>query len=124
MGIKNLQLRKMRLKASGGVGLGWVRLNTNGSCHDDGHIGCDGIIRGGDGKWSGGFAKFIDQGNMYVAELWGVLEGLKYAKKLNFHRVELHIDSMVVVKAITSKGGGSTSGRSLVQKIRQFINLD
>lgn len=49
---------------------GWVRLNTDGSCCDDGHIGCCGI------------AKFIGQGNAYVVELWGVFEGLEYAKRL------------------------------------------
>jgi hypothetical protein len=47
-----------------------VRLNTDGSCCDDGHIGCCGI------------AKFIGQGNAYVVELWGVFEGLEYAKRL------------------------------------------
>jgi hypothetical protein len=61
---------------------GWVRLNTDGSCCDDGHIGCCGIIKGGDGEWLGGFAKFIGQGNAYVVELWGVFEGLEYAKRL------------------------------------------
>jgi hypothetical protein len=28
-----------------------VRLNTDGSCRDGGHIGCGGIIKGSDGEW-------------------------------------------------------------------------
>jgi hypothetical protein len=31
--------------------VGWVRLNTDGSCRDGGHIGCGGIIKGSDGEW-------------------------------------------------------------------------
>ncbi|MCI21554.1 putative ribonuclease H protein, partial [Trifolium medium] len=41
---------------------GWIRLNTDGSCREDGHIGCGGIIRGRDGEWIGGFAKFVGHG--------------------------------------------------------------
>jgi hypothetical protein len=38
--------------------------------------------------------------------------------------VELHIDSMVVVRAITCNGGGKNERRALVDKIRRLINLD
>ncbi|MCI01199.1 non-LTR retroelement reverse transcriptase-like, partial [Trifolium medium] len=104
--------------------VGWIRLNTDGSCREDGHIGCGGIIRGSDGEWISGFAKFVGYGNTYLAELWGVVEGLSYARRLNLHRVELHVDSMTVVKAITSSGGGSFRGRSIVDKIWRLIDLD
>jgi ribonuclease HI len=59
--------------------MGWVRLNTDGSCRDNGHIGCGDIIRGSDGEWIGlgGYTKFVAQGNAYLTELWGVFEGLK-----------------------------------------------
>ncbi|MCH95075.1 putative non-LTR retroelement reverse transcriptase, partial [Trifolium medium] len=63
---------------------------------DNGHIGCGGIIRGSEGEWLGGFVKFI----------------------------KLHVDSMVVVRAITVSGGGSTCERFLVEKIRRLIDLD
>jgi ribonuclease HI len=103
---------------------GWVRLNTNGSCRDCGHIGCGGIIRGSDGEWLGGFSKYISIGSAYLAELWGVLEGLMYARRLQFCFIELHIDSLVVVQAITSNGHGSWKGRSLVEQIRRLLALD
>jgi ribonuclease HI len=35
-----------------------------------------------------------------VAELWGVLEGLKYTRTLGFSDVELNIDSVTVVNNI------------------------
>ncbi|MCI64562.1 ribonuclease H protein, partial [Trifolium medium] len=77
--------------------------NSDGSCQDGGRIGCGGILRGSQGEWLGGFAKFIGHGNAFLAELWGVLEGLRYAWRLNFRKVELHADSLIVVGAITSK---------------------
>jgi hypothetical protein len=29
----------------------WVKLNTDGSCRDDGRIGCGGVLRGSDSEW-------------------------------------------------------------------------
>ncbi|MCI73439.1 hypothetical protein A2U01_0094703, partial [Trifolium medium] len=43
-------------------------------------IGCEGIIRGSDGEWFSSFAKRIVHGNAYIAELWGVFEGLHMLK--------------------------------------------
>ncbi|GAU18130.1 hypothetical protein TSUD_248310 [Trifolium subterraneum] len=102
----------------------WVRLNTDGSCRDGDHIGCGGIIRGSDGEWLGGFAKYICIGSAYLAELWGVLEGFMYARRLQFRYIELHIDSLIVVKAIKSHGNESWKGRSLAEKIHSLLALD
>ncbi|PNY10107.1 ribose-phosphate pyrophosphokinase mitochondrial-like [Trifolium pratense] len=60
----------------------------------------------------------------YLAELWGVFEGLRLARRLNFKAVELHVDSAIVVLAICSTGSGSMCGRSLVEKIRRLLHLD
>jgi ribonuclease HI len=79
---------------------GWVSLNTDGSCKEGEIIGCGGVIRGNEGEWLGGFLKFIGKGNDYIAELWGVYEELKLVRSLNFSRVELRVDSIVVVKDI------------------------
>jgi ribonuclease HI len=46
------------------------------------------------------FSKFIGNCSAYAAKLWGVLEDLKYAWNLGFRRVELHIDSQIVVRII------------------------
>jgi hypothetical protein len=42
---------------------GWIKLNTDGTCDDDGRIGCGGVSRGSEGEWLGGYAKFIGKGN-------------------------------------------------------------
>ncbi|MCH90461.1 putative non-LTR retroelement reverse transcriptase [Trifolium medium] len=81
-------------------------------------------FRGSDGEWLGRFTKHIGYGTTYVAELWGVLEGLRQARRLNFNKVELCVDSMVVVKHITSKEKSSLAGRSHVEHIRRLMNLE
>ncbi|PNX86941.1 hypothetical protein L195_g043024, partial [Trifolium pratense] len=61
---------------------GWVKLNTDGAYKE-------GSVAG------------------YVAELWGVLEGLRYARKLGFTRIELNVDSSVVDSVLRLEGKGS-----------------
>ena len=48
---------------------GWVKLNTDGSCRENGRAGCGGIIRGSDGEWLGGFSKSIGVCSAYMVEL-------------------------------------------------------
>ena len=55
---------------------GWVKLNTDGACSSNGAAGCGGIISGCDSEWLGEFAKSIGTCCAYIAELWGVFEGL------------------------------------------------
>ncbi|MCH83395.1 putative non-LTR retroelement reverse transcriptase [Trifolium medium] len=59
-----------------------------------------------------------------VTELWGVLEGLKHAKRLNFRVVELNIDSLAVVQTISEAGRGSHRGSVLVHMIRQLLEME
>jgi hypothetical protein len=75
---------------------GWVKLNTDGAYKDESAAGCSGVIRDSHGGWIGGFAKYLGICSAYVAELWGVLEGLRYARNHGFTRIELNVDSSVV----------------------------
>jgi ribonuclease HI len=75
---------------------GWVKLNTDGAYKDGSAAGCGGVIRDSHGGWIGGFAKYLGICSAYVAELWGVLEGLRYARNHGFTRIELNVDSSVV----------------------------
>ncbi|MCI36411.1 ribonuclease H protein, partial [Trifolium medium] len=45
-------------------------------------------------------------------------------RRLNFHVVELHVDSKVVVHAIMRHGSGSLHGKALVERIRRLIDMD
>jgi ribonuclease HI len=72
----------------------------------------------------GGFVKNIDRCAALVAELWGVLEGLKLAHTKGFNKVEVSVDSMAVITSIRKGEGSSATGCRLVQRIRQLMELD
>ncbi|MCI66699.1 ribonuclease H protein, partial [Trifolium medium] len=67
---------------------GWVKINTDEACREDGCTGCGGLIKGSEGEWLGGFAKSLGSCHAFVAELWGVFEGLKLARRMGFDFVE------------------------------------
>lgn len=76
---------------------GPVRLNSDGAVSQvhNGQVrtaGCGGLLRGEGGNWLCGYYKFIWHCNPFVAELWGVLEGLKFAKLRGFQAVEAVAD--------------------------------
>jgi ribonuclease HI len=104
--------------------LGWIRLNTDGASKGEDIAGCGGVLRGNNGEWICGFSKGLGACSAYVAELWGVFEGLKLALSHGFLRVELHVDSKVVVNTISFAKGGSSTGWTLVQNIRRLLELD
>ncbi|MCH81151.1 putative non-LTR retroelement reverse transcriptase, partial [Trifolium medium] len=102
---------------------GWVKLNTDGACIERSVAACGGVLRNSQGEWIGGFSKFLGTCSAYVAELWGLLEGLKYTWKLGFRKVELNVDSVAVVKVIKEGGTASNMGYSLVKEIRRHISF-
>ncbi|GAU44140.1 hypothetical protein TSUD_188010 [Trifolium subterraneum] len=113
------------------VEIGWkppsdnfVRLNTDGARKDNNKAECGGIIRGNHGEWLGGFAKVIGECSAFIAELWGVFEGLTLARRMGFRKVEVHIDSVVVVQVITTGKLHNKIGWSLVLNIRKLLELD
>jgi ribonuclease HI len=113
------------------VHVGWlppsgnfVKLNTDGARKDHGSAGCGGIIRGSHGEWLGGFAKGVGTCSAFVAELWGVFEGLKFAKRLGFMAIELNIDSSVVVQVIKTGRLNSSVGMTLVRNIQRLVNME
>jgi ribonuclease HI len=103
---------------------GWVKLNTDGAYKDESAAGCGGVIRDSHGGWLGGFAKYLGICSAYVAELWGVLEGLRYARNLGFTRIELNVDSSVVDHVLRRQGNNSPTGSALINQIRRLMDLD
>ncbi|MCI02556.1 ribonuclease H protein, partial [Trifolium medium] len=102
----------------------FVKLNTDGAWKHHNIAGCGGIIRGSQGEWLGGFAKGVGSYSAFVAELWGVFEGLSHARRLSFSAVELNIDSVTVVNVITKGNLQSPVGAMLVRNIRRLMDLD
>ncbi|CAJ2630505.1 uncharacterized protein LOC123911572 [Trifolium pratense] len=86
----------------------WICLHSDGAMKND-IAGCGGVLRDQAGTWIMGFAKHVGNATAYIAELWGVYEGLKLARRRGFERVELRIDSMVVVRSIQGQKVGSVA---------------
>jgi len=71
-----------------------------------------------------GFSKGLGCCNAYIVELCGVFEGLKIICSRGIQKLELHVDSSVVVSTITSTKGGSATAWSLLQNIRKLLSLN
>jgi ribonuclease HI len=102
----------------------FVSLNTDGASKAQQQSGCGGIVRGSQGEWIGGFAKYVGRCSAFIAELWGVLEGLRYVKRLGFNKIELNIDSEAVVNVVQKGRSQSVAGSVLVEQIQKMIELD
>jgi ribonuclease HI len=97
---------------------------TDGASKSTGTTSCGGIIRGSYGECFGGFANNLGTCSAFVAELWGVLEGLQYDWRLGFREVELMIDSKIVVNTLLRHSQSSHSGWSLCKQIRRFLQWE
>ncbi|MCH81661.1 ribonuclease H protein [Trifolium medium] len=75
------------------------------------------VIRGSQGEWIRGFAKKVGSCNAFVAELWGVLKGLRCVSMMGFTKVELNIDSSSVVQVLKGRKVDSWTGGTVVQQI-------
>jgi ribonuclease HI len=98
-------------------------LNVDGASRN-GVIGCVGVVRGSVGEWVHGFRKIIGRGEIYIAELWGVLEGMRLARRMNFYKVEVRINSLGIVKDINRKQAYKMCGRALIRKIVDLLEHD
>jgi ribonuclease HI len=104
---------------------GWVCLNTDGASKSQTtNAGCGGLLRDEDGHWIRGFSKSLGSTTAYVAELWGLLEGLSMARSMGFNKLEVQMDSEIIVNIINKHGQGSVSGWSIIKKIRSLLSLD
>jgi ribonuclease HI len=71
-----------------------------------------------------GYAAALGPCSAFVAELWGIFEGMKLAKSRNIPRLEVQVDSTAVLQCLSSANNGSIRGRSLVRKIQGLMEQD
>jgi ribonuclease HI len=84
--------------------------------------GCGGVMKNSSGVWIGGFAKHVGVYSAFTAELWGILEGLKYTWYKGFRFVKLDVDPVAVVQAIKSGATTSVNGISLIRSICRLFD--
>ncbi|MCI85994.1 ribonuclease H protein, partial [Trifolium medium] len=56
--------------------------------------------------------------NAYLAELWGVFDGLRLTRDRGIAKLKVHVDSQVVVQTLNSTKEGSVIGWRLIKEIR------
>jgi ribonuclease HI len=103
---------------------GWLSLNTDGASRGEVIAGCGGLLRNSNGQWLGGFSKNLGRCNAYLAELWGVYEGLCLARSFGAAKLQVQVDSSVVAHTLNSSNGGSIIGWRLIKEIRRLLALD
>ncbi|KAF7830028.1 hypothetical protein G2W53_012361 [Senna tora] len=84
-------------------GIGWYKINVDGSFKDESNdITCGGVIRDHEGKWIGGFMKKLGKGNILLAEICGILEGLQVAWHKNLKRIVIESDCLEAVSCVSA----------------------
>jgi ribonuclease HI len=103
--------------------VGWVVLNTDGAAKIGvGTAGCGGVLRNDNGVWMEGFAKGLGDTTAYMAELWGIYEGLRMARRQGVEKLELRSDSQVIVRSLQEDNNGSSiMGCALMKRIRDLL---
>ncbi|MCH79931.1 ribonuclease H protein, partial [Trifolium medium] len=100
----------------------FAKINTDGACKGRERAGCGGVIRGNQGEWLGGFVKGVGSCSAFVAELWGVLEGLCLASRMGFTNVELSINSQAIVHVIQAADRmQGSAGCAVLKKIQRVM---
>ena len=78
-----------------------MNLNTDGSSTGNPEIaGCGGVVRDEHGRWVRGFARQIGLTTSFVAELWGLRDGLLMCYNLNIFSFIVELDTKSIVNAL------------------------
>lgn len=102
--------------------VGYVKLNFDGSSiRECGIGGCGGLIRDSSGKWVTGYTKSLGYCNAYIAELWGVYEGLCLAKARGLVNILVELDSLQIVGLLQNDQLDRSDGWCLLRRIREII---
>ena len=105
--------------------VGWMKLNTDGASHGNpGLATAGGVLRNGDGEWCGGFVFNIGRCSAPLAELWGVYYGLVIAWEKGISRLEVEVDSKMVVEFLTMGIGETHPLSFLVRLCHGFLTRD
>lgn len=103
---------------------GWTRLNSDGAVKGVHKVaGSGGVLRDDVGRWICGYARALGTCSAYIAELWGVLDGLLIARDRGFSKIDVQVDSMIVMNQLSNSGPVSVSGAALVNRIRALLSL-
>lgn len=105
--------------------IGWFKLNTDGAVDRvEGKAAAGGLIRDSSGRWLQGFGFHIGSCTVPAAELWGLCSGLYLCWNLGIRKVQVEIDSELVVKLVNRKIEITHPLFSLVTRCQGFLRRD
>ncbi|EEF50715.1 nucleic acid binding protein, putative [Ricinus communis] len=102
---------------------GCMKLNTDGAKRgEDGPAAAGGLIRDSRGRWIRGFKCYMGLGSTSVkAELLGLIEGLKLARKIGCEKLIVETDNEGVVQMIKIKTNRQNDNYILASEIQQLL---
>ncbi|KAL0002935.1 hypothetical protein SO802_016716 [Lithocarpus litseifolius] len=69
-----------------------------------GLAGCGGVVRDSHGDWMCGFSRHIGITNSFVAELWGLRDGLLLCSNMNIPSLIVELDAKSIVEIFCKPG--------------------
>ena len=97
-------------------------LNTDGSVKGSvGPAGAGGVIRNDRGEWVAGFSAYLGHCTTMAAELKALQRGLNCARQLGVNRLEVRVDSKIVVELMTGRHTEQPKYHFLVRRCKQMI---
>ncbi|KAG7555110.1 Reverse transcriptase domain [Arabidopsis suecica] len=125
IGESRTAVREVRLIAWKPPSAGWTKINTDGASRGNpGLATAGGLLRDEGGNWICGFALNIGICSAPMAELWGVYYGLYIAWEKGITRVELEVDSEIVVGFLTTGISENHPLSFLVRLCYGFLSRD
>jgi ribonuclease HI len=91
---------------------------------DSDRAGAGGLIRSGDGSWLIGFSCFLGKADNTYAELMALYHGLNLAMYNGYTYICCYSDSKSVIDLISKSIDRSHCYASVIENIKNLINLD
>lgn len=101
---------------------GMVKLNTDGAMKSSSRLAsAGGLFRNHQGNWVLGFISNIGHTSSFMAELWGVREGLRIAKIHGFDKIILEADSEAMIQALENDSAPTSHVNTLVKECKHIM---
>ena len=103
--------------------VGWACLNNDGAAiGNPGRAGCSGLIRNERGKWLGGFSRSVGCADSFMAELWGLRDGLTLCIDLHLTAMDVQLDAKAVVQLLSNSSSANFCAVPLLDDCRNLVS--
>ena len=100
-------------------------MNTDGSGRGTvGNIACGGVMRDWKGEVKGGFLFNVGNGGSFLAELWGILMGLRWSWDYGARCLVLETDCLEAVQILEDLSESDFANSSIIREIKSMLNRD